>query len=179
VLHSNTQGLIDHWRALRRGALAPSRKALDPAAISEILTQVFLLGVSQPDLPFRLAGGLVVDLHGKTLRGEGFLNQWTSTSRPQARDAAMAALRERQPLVIYAEALAKGGVMGLEILLAPLAGPDGEPDRLLGLYQPLAPLAVTHDEAIGPLVHRTVVRLGHGPAQAPRLRLAAVDGTRL
>jgi hypothetical protein len=179
VFHSNTQGLIDHWRALREGDEAPAREALDPAAISEILTQVFLVGRDTPALPFRLAGGMLTDLHGKSLRGDAFLDLWADQSRGAARDSALSAVRDREPVVIYADAPAAGGSLELEIMLAPLSGPGGALDRLLGIYQPLQSLAVVRGETIGPLSHRFAVRLGAAPRERPALRLAALDGVRL
>jgi hypothetical protein len=179
VFHPNTQALIDHWRMLRQDEPTPAREALDPAAIAEILTQVVLLGRSRPDLPFRLAGGLLTDLHGRSLRGDGFLDLWGPPSRAPAREAVLTALGEHEPVVVYADAGAAGGVLGLEILLAPLSGPGGAVDRLLGLYQPLTSLAVLRGEPVGPLAHRFAVRLGPVERPRARLRLAALDGMRL
>jgi hypothetical protein len=179
VYHSNTQALIDHWRGLKTGAQPPAREALDPADIADILTQVFLVGRGSAPLPFRLAGGLLTDLHGRGLRGEGFLELWTPLSRPLVREAAANAVRDREPVVVYADAAAVGGLLGLEILLAPLTGSSGGPDRLLGLYQPLSTLTVVRGEPIGQLCYRTSVRLAANEARAPRLRLAALDGVRL
>lgn len=179
MFHPNTQALIEHWRTLRKDAPTPAREALDPAAIAEILTQVFLLGRSSHDLPFRLAGGLLTDLHARGLRGEDFVDLWGGPSRAPAREAVLSAVRDREPVVVYADAGAAGGVLGLEILLAPLRGPGGELDRVLGLYQPLTSLAVLRGEPIGMLAHRFAVRLGAIERVRPRLRLAAVDGMRI
>lgn len=179
MFHSNTQDLIDHWRALRRGEQAPAREALDPAAIAEILTQVFLIGRHSPALPFRLAGGLLTDLHGRSLRGEGFLDLWGPPSRPAVREAVQTAVANREPVIVYADAGAAGGVLGLEIFLAPLTGPGGGLDRLLGLYQPITSLSVLRGEPIGLLAHRYAVPLGHDRPRPARLRLAAVDGLRV
>jgi hypothetical protein len=176
VFHSNTQAMINHWRALRGAAPAPAREAIDPADLAEILTQVFLLGRTSPVLPFRLAGGLLTDLHGRSLRGESFLDLWGWPSRAAVRDAVVSTVRDREPVVIYADAAAAGGVLELEIFLAPLAGPEGVLDRLLGLYQPLGGLDVLRGEPVGPLAHRFALRLGAGLPQPPRLRLAAVNG---
>jgi hypothetical protein len=179
VFHSNTQSMIEHWRALRGGAPAPAREAIDPADLAEILTQVFLIGRGSPALPFRLAGGLLTDLHGRSLRGEDFLEVWGGPSRATVRDAVASAVRDREPVIIYADAAAAGGVLNLEIFLAPLAGPEGVLDRLLGLYQPLSSLVVLRGEPVGPLAHRFALRLGAGQPQPPRLRLAAVNGLSL
>jgi hypothetical protein len=177
VLHSNTQGLIDHWRGLRGEADVPPRAALEPADISDLLAQVFIVGRDSPALPFRLAGALLVDLNGGGLRGASFLDQWSPSSRAAARDAVAAAVRDREPLVIYAETTTAQAAIGFEILLAPLTGPGGRIDRLLGLYQPLSSLSVLRGEPIRPFTHRLTLRLPDAaPRRASHLRLVAVNG---
>jgi hypothetical protein len=70
--------------------------------------------------------------------------------------------------------------VGLEILLAPLTGPGGRLDRLLGCYQPLTSLAALNGGAVAPLVHHVTLRLSAGDARAaPGPRLVAVNGARL
>lgn len=180
MLHSNTQGLIDYWRGLRGEARAPSRQALNPADFVEILPQIFMLSRDTPALPFRLAGGLLTELHGRGLRTTSFLDVWSGASRAAARDAAAAAARDAEPLVLYADADAEGARVGLEIMLAPLTGPGGRLDRLLGCYQPLTSLAALNGAAVTPLAHHFTLRLGAGERrEAPRLRLVAVNGARL
>jgi hypothetical protein len=177
VLHSNTQTLVDYWRELRDGEALPARRAFDPAAIAELLPQTFMLGRSSPALPFRLAGELLTELNGRGLRGESFLDLWTGESRAAARAAAAVAVRDRDPVVVYADAPAVGGVLGLELVLAPLTGPAGLLDRVLGLCQPVTSLAVLQGAPVGRLTHRFTLRLG--PAEArerPRLRLAVDNG---
>ena len=135
-----------------------------------------------PGLPFRLAGALVEDLHGRGLRREPFLDLWSVDSRAAVRDAAVAALKGPEPVVLYAEARTSGKqTAGLEILLAALTGPDDRADRLVGICQPVTTLVRLHGEALTVLEHKlTVYPGGRDPGvREPHLRLAAVDGRRI
>ncbi len=177
MFHSNTQRLITSWRDLRRGESAPLRSQFDPCALPGLMPQLFMLE-NAADLPFRLAGGLLEDLMGRPLRGRGFLPLWSEESRGAVRDAARAVMAAREPGVIYASGTTEAGdAAGLELMLAPLAGSDGLVDRLLGLCQPLTPLARLKREPLVELNHKLTVFAGvDGNAFEPHLKLAAVDG---
>jgi hypothetical protein len=181
VFHSNTQRLIDYWRSLQTDAGAPARADFDPQAIAGVLTQAFMLGRGSEGLPFRLAGGFLVDLHARGLRGDSFLSLWRSECRAAVRDAASQAARAGEPVVLFAEAAtADDARVGLEILLAPLTGPSGAVDRLVGFYQPKTTLSHLRGEPLVEIGHRLTVYAGQGDAPAAaRLRLAAVDGLRI
>jgi hypothetical protein len=64
----------------------------------------------------------------------------------------------------------------MEILFAPLRGASGEIDRLMGLYQPLSPVAPLFGGATRPLQIRGISATNATSTSLPRLRLAAVDG---
>jgi hypothetical protein len=84
-----------------------------------------------------------------------------------------------------------GDELRLEITLAPLVGPTGEMDRVLGLYQPTSSvrrlfgarietltLKEVRPAEVGPL---SALAAAHAPAARDRthLRLVALDGARL
>ena len=155
----------------------PARTAIDPADFASLLPQVFIaVREAEGTYRFRLAGELLIDLHGRGLRGENLLSLWARTDRFELISALESTLRAPQPLVIGAHARADGALTaGMEILFAPLVGPQGQADRFLGLYQPTARLAGLR----GLVVHELTVRSINGgePRSAPpRLRLAALDG---
>ena len=132
--------------------------------------------------PFRLAGGLLEDLHGRSLRNESFLKLWAPEGRAAVRDAAAACLTGRDPAILYAEGVtADGRRAGFELMFAPLIGPDGQIDRLLGHYQPISALAQLNREPISELFHKLTVYAGEDVTQPKtgHLRLAAVDGRRI
>ncbi|HEY5410590.1 MAG TPA: PAS domain-containing protein [Caulobacteraceae bacterium] len=177
MLHSNTELLIDYWRERKRGALCPARNAIDPSELSLLLPQVFILGRTAPGrCVFRLAGGLVTDVHGRDMRHVDVLSLWTETDRPRLAAALEASRRAAEPLVATTEARSAKGAVQIELTFAPLAADAAPYDRFLGLYQPL--------ESLSPLQAQPAeLRLRHIASAAehlaPRLRLAAVDGRRI
>nr|WP_240454548.1 PAS domain-containing protein [Caulobacter sp. 17J65-9] len=166
VFHTNTQRVIDYWRSLRTGPSAPSRAAFDPMVLHKLLPQVFMVGRGAGGLPLRLAGDEVIQLHGRSLRAAPFLSMWASPSRAAARDAAVAAVRGVEPVVIMTEGRTQAGDrLGLEILLAPLVGPSGVVDRLLGLHQPTTGTDVLEQRPLHELHARLTVYAGGGDAK--------------
>jgi hypothetical protein len=181
VFHSNTQRLIDLWADLKGIGPAPVRSRFDPSALGGALPQAFMLART-PGLPFRLAGGLLEDLHGRPLHGESFLSLWASDSRAAIRDAAVTAIRGVSPAILYAEGRTDHDRRaGFEMVIAPLTGPDAKVDRLVGLCQPISALVRLHEETVSELCHRLTVYAGASRpgGMGPPLRLAAVDGRRI
>jgi hypothetical protein len=180
MFHSNTERLIDYWRARKADRLSPARSAIDPGDITELLPQIFILGrAAAGQFVFRLAGGLVGDLHGLDLRAVEFSCLWRHADRPRLIAAMEAARRAAEPLVLTTEGRTDQGVPArIEILLAPLRAETAPHDRCLGLYQPLGPLAPLRGR---PVVELDLVRFAstNEREESPRLRLAAVDGQRI
>jgi hypothetical protein len=181
MFHSNTELLIDYWRERKGSLKAPSRASINPAEFASLLPQVFILGRQRPgQYGFRLVGGLVDDLHGGGLHAADPLRLWAPAYRTSLQLALEAVRRQPEPLVIAAEGRSVGAeTVGLEILLAPLTGPDGDIDRLIGLYQPLTPVAALKGRPIETLTIRNITAAGSAGAEFPRLKLAAVDGRQI
>ena len=179
MFHSNTEQLIDYWRSRKGVDQTPERTAINPVDIAPMLPQVFMLGRLGPgQYRVRLAGGFITDLHGRELRGDDFLRLWDPAGRTALQLALEAVRRHPEPLVIETEARAGDGVMRLEILIAPLRGPSGQVDRLIGLYQPVTPAAAL----MGGIVRGLHIRGITATSTAdpfPRLRLASIDGRRV
>jgi hypothetical protein len=182
MFHNNTNRLIEDWNARRCGRATPARSDISPAAFRELLPQVFMLG-SEPDRtePFRLAGALLGDLHGRELRGECFYALWMPSDRQRVHDALAQARADGAPVVLAASGwTAEGDEAKLEIVLAPLTGPSGEMDRVLGLYQPTSSLRRLLGQPLVALtLNHTRLAGQEAPASRPRLRLVALDGRRL
>ena len=160
--------------------LAPTRARIDPADFAGLLPQVFILGARAPGrIRLRLVGGLVDDLHGGRLGGGDPLKLWAPRLSHRAAARLEAVRRQPEPLVINAEGRARGGqTVALEIALAPLIGASGEIDRMIGLYQPLTPVAALlgqRDRDAGRARHRH--RRRGEPSHA--CKLAAVDGRQI
>lgn len=175
--HSNTRRLISDWQELKADRVAPARSDIAPEAFRDILPQLFILGCRGPDADrFRLAGGLLFDLHGRELRGSSFLALWAGPDREDAAETLTKARANAAPAVIEASAWTDHGhVASLEIVLAPLVGPTGEIDRVMGLYQPTSSLRRLLGQPVSHLTLRAA-RLGQ---RRPQLRLAAIDGERI
>jgi hypothetical protein len=181
MFHSNTELLIDHWRAQKGLRAAPARASINPAAFPALMPQVFILGRTRPgEYNFRLVGGFVDDLHGGHLNVIDPLKLWAAAYRTSLQLALEAVRRQPEPLVIACEGRTRGGqTVGLEIMLAPLAGPKGEIDRLLGLYQPTTPMAALLGQPVEALLIRAITTAGTAAADFPRLKLAAIDGRQI
>lgn len=184
MTHSSTELLIDYWQSRISGAAAPTRASIDPTDFPTLLPQVFMLGRRGPgDYIFRLAGGMVTDLHRMDLRGVAFTHLWAQNARLPIQTALEHARRDGAPVRMIAEAQAGPNVLGFNMALLPLANASGEIDRFLGIYEPTGPLS----ELGGlPIYRLQLVTLGgnkvvqdNAPEQTPHIRLAAIGGTRL
>lgn len=181
MFHSNTERLIDYW-GVRRGAdLMPSRTAIDPGAFSDLLPQVFILGREAPGrYRFRLSGGFVANLHGRELKGEQGLALWARTDRARVQAALELCRGSADPIVINAQVIGAGlEAFPMEVLLAPLAGPDGDGDRFLGLYQPTGVVPRLEEGAHRELAVTTVLSTASASELEPRLRLAVINGRQI
>ncbi|CAL1692495.1 hypothetical protein MMB232_02668 [Brevundimonas subvibrioides] len=174
MFHPGTQTLIDHWAALPAAGPIPPRARFEPMRLGRLVPQLFTADRSPDGATFRLAGAWIETLHGRPMRGVSWLDLWAPESRALVAAAVVQTFREARPVVMVAEAARLRGV--LEIVIAPLRGPDGEADRLLGLYQS-AQEQERRREAVGPLTARLSV--GVGVAGRPPLTLAAIDGRRI
>ncbi|MEH6665546.1 MAG: PAS domain-containing protein [Brevundimonas sp.] len=179
VFHSGIQRLVDAWTALPGAARIPDRAAFDPHALGRLLPQVFIAERRDEGLVFRLAGGWIERAHGRPLKGAYVLEVWRRESRLMVHRGLAQAFREGRPMIFSADMeMEGGGLLPVEIAAAPLRGPTGAPDRVLGLYQPLSPEG---DEAtaVEGLIVRAMTPAATPAARRAALTLAAVDGRRI
>ncbi len=176
--HSNTELLIDYWQNRFSGGSAPARSTINPADFPTLLPQVFILGRGGPGhYAFRLSGGLLRDLHGRDLRGVDFAQLWVEDARIALQTTLERARRQAEPVRLRAMAVAGDNTADFEITLMPLSNDDGVIDRMLGLYQPLTPLARLRGLIIDGLL---LTSTDADQLQArPHIRLAAVGGQRV
>ncbi|MBX3477560.1 MAG: PAS domain-containing protein [Brevundimonas sp.] len=172
MFHRGTQTLIDAWSLLPGAQRIPSRLSVDPAAFGPLLPQVFVANRTGEGAKVRFAGGWIEGFHDRSLAARPWLDLWAADSRPLVASALIQAFREARPVVVVAAA----GAEGLEIALAPLRGPDGRPDRLIGLYQPLGALA---RDLRGVEALNARVSIGVGPIRPAPVALACLDGRRV
>ena len=128
---------------------------------------------------FRLAGGWIEGAHGRPLKGAYLLEVWRRDSRLMVHRGLAQAFRDGRPMIFSADMeMEDGALLPAEIVAAPLRGPTGLPDRLLGLYQPLS---TEGDEAkaVQGLVVRAMTPATTPAARRAALTLAAIDGRRI
>lgn len=179
MAHPNMDRLTEYWRARAGAFVAPQRADIDPMDFVDILPQVLIVGRREAgDLPFRLVGGLIAQLHQRDLRGVNLLTLFNPADRAALRLAVEQIRRRPEPLQITGEIRsdAVGGAVGLEMMLAPLIGTDGEIDRFIGLYQPLGMTARLMGRTVSELKLHSLSRSGE---DGPRLRLASLDGRQI
>ncbi|MEZ5753085.1 MAG: PAS domain-containing protein [Paracoccaceae bacterium] len=130
-------GVIAYWDALRAGQTTPSRSAIDPSALGQALSNIFLAEVVAPgQARIRLSGQVLSDLLGMEPRGMPLSVLFAMS----ARDEVAMALRQvmtgaRVRLPIRAETgFGKPGMDG-EIALMPLLDTTGRPSRVLGVVE--------------------------------------------
>jgi hypothetical protein len=177
MFHSNTELLIDYWRKRRSGRPMPRRVDIDPTGFAPLAPQAFIAQrETGGDIVFRLAGEAIAELHAMPLGGESLLRLWRPDCRARLSTLLGAALNHAAPMALRAEGRNEYALAAeLEVLFAPLTGPDGTPDRFLGLYQPLRAGWLG---SFGQLSILAVNGLS-GSAERGRLHLAAVDGRRI
>lgn len=179
MFHPNTQKLIDTWRSHQEDGALPARAALSPIDLGPLLPQIFMLGREDHEEIFRLSGGLIADLYGRDLRGSVLGALWSKEERPHVAEALARARRAAAPVVLTVDALAPNGEsIGVELCLAPLTGPDGEPDRTLGLFQPISMTSRLMGQRIRTLSLRGAI-VAVEIAPTPKLRLVALNGRRV
>jgi hypothetical protein len=180
MFHPNVERMLEYWRVRCTGAGAPARTSIDPSDLASLLPQVFMLGRRDAGLyRFRLAGGLVADLHHQDLRNADVLGLWAGVDRLRLAAALESSRRRAEPFVVAAEAKAQGGLeCPMQVMFAPLRGPDGRPDRVIGLYQPTALLARLGGNPIE-VMSVTRVYPAVDTVERPALKLAVVDGRRI
>jgi hypothetical protein len=153
-----------------------------------LLSQLLILGCDrQGRATFRLAGGMVTQLHGRDLRDAELVALWQRDQRKQLMAHLDAARQTAQPLVLQASTAGiHGSRLDLEITLAPLEGPSGEADRFIGLYQLLTPTPFLSGRPMSQLTLAAAALIpASGAAQRgmaaspPHLRLVVNNGRRV
>jgi len=137
--HRASRELYGYWNRVRGHAQAPRRSDIEPAGISGILADTFILESAARDrLPIRLAGTRICSLYGREIRSGDFLALWSKTDREAITTLATAVAVDAAAAVLSMEAVTRSGRrLPCEALLLPLiqSGPDF--DRILGSCAPL------------------------------------------
>jgi hypothetical protein len=132
--HRSTETLYNYFNDLRGARPAPLRSEIEPAALTAVLPDIFILEKRRDGIvTFRLAGTRVCSILGQELRGHTFAEIWEPAVRHRMRLAADTVLANRQPLEIAVTAIdAEGESLALDMLMLPLCSRPGLCDRILG-----------------------------------------------
>jgi hypothetical protein len=179
VFHPDTQLLIDHWTGLARAADVrggiPERDGLYPEALGRRLPRAFVADWRDGQAVLRLAGTALELFYRRPLAGDPLTALWQPASTELVAAALAQSIREARPVVVVGLAPGEPAVP-IEMVVAPLRGPSGRPDQLLGLFAPAAALTPV---AQGPVLLTARVAVGAGEPGRPPLSLAAVQGRRI
>ena len=150
--HAQSKALLAYWRARRFGGAAPQRADIEPQDISELLGNIFILKRIDPGHhTFRLAGTNMCAIYQREFRDQNFLSLFLGHDKTHIQALLESVLGGVSPASITARATSLDmNQLPVEISFLPLRGPEGQVDRILGLYQPL-------DDAIN-FKNRPVIR---------------------
>ena len=181
MFHSNTDRLIDYWHVCRGVDALPMRTAINPGDFADLLPQIFILGRDAPGrYRYRLSGGFVANLHGRELRGQQGLPLWARADRARVQASLELCRHAADPIVIKAEVVgAESEPFPMEVFFAPLANPEGDVDRYLGLYQPTGVVRRLEEGVHRELSVWNVLSTASSSELEPRLRLAVINGRQI
>ncbi len=134
---ASTRDVFSHWDKCRGIRQLPSREEIQPGAIRRALGDVFMLDL-EPGYghPFRLAGTRMCGLFGRELKATAFFPLWSDVG--PIRDLVTTLTNDISGVVAHVTGRnAENDIVGLEMLLLPLAHRGREPARLLGSLAPL------------------------------------------
>jgi hypothetical protein len=168
--HPSIRELFDYWNERRGKRIAPERADIEPEAIRRALADTFMLSFdSSLRHPFRIAGTRVCALFRRELKGEGFLDLWSVTSRNDIRDILDSVADQSVGVVAgVAAAGVTDAELSFELLLLPLSHCARPSARLLGALVPSEPPLWLGTRTLSDLVvltHRYV-----GPAAVGKIQ---------
>lgn len=129
-----TKVLYGYWNEVRNGRAAPRRFDIEPAQISEVLPDTFMLErVSQTVYRYRLAGTRLCDQFQSEFRGLDFLDGWSpEDSETLQRDLRVISEQGGVGLFTVEARNAGGQAVAFEVVVLPLVHTEGAIDRYLG-----------------------------------------------
>lgn len=129
-----TKVLYNYWNDVRDGRLAPRRFDIEPARISEVLPDTFMLErIAKSIYRFRLAGTRICDQFQSEFRGINFLDGWNpDDNEVLERDFALVSEQGGAGLFTIEARTVSGGTVQFEILVLPLVHTGGTIDRYVG-----------------------------------------------
>jgi hypothetical protein len=136
--HPSNREFYAYWDEKRGGARAPERSEIEPAAVRELLGDIFVLSYdAAAGYPFRVAGTRVCALLGRDLKNRSFSALFEPPARREIEDVIAVVAEEMLAAVAGITATAEDGSPAhLELLLLPFNARAHTPISLTGLLAP-------------------------------------------
>jgi hypothetical protein len=133
-----SQTLFDYWNEVRGDRLAPRRFDIEPARISSILAETFILERLDPHtFRFRLAGTRICEIFGQELRNTSFLQLFPADDRLHlGRQLGTIAEQGGVCVVEFRASAGDRKSVLFECMILPLTDPRGVVTRYLGAISP-------------------------------------------
>src|SRR5215475_15916491 len=98
--HPTNREFFAYWDGKRGDARAPDRSDIEPAAVRELLGDIFVLSCEQEaGYPFRVAGTRVCALFGRDVKDQSFLDLFADASRAEIDEITAAVADEMLPAI--------------------------------------------------------------------------------
>jgi hypothetical protein len=176
--HPSIRELFDYWNLRRGRRAAPDRGDIEPGAIRRVLADTFILSFDATrGHPFRIAGTRVCAAFGRELKDQGFLDLWTSDSRPLARDLIAVVANEAVGAVVSARGTSTlGSTHDFELLVLPLLHRGRTDARVLGALAPRPSEHWLGSGTLGKLTMGTLRYVGALTQTAPQIQPMRPEG---
>lgn len=138
--HPSSRAFFAYWDVKRGTARAPDRADIDPAAVRELLGDIFVLSCEpNPGFPFRVAGTRVCALLGRDLKDHSFAALFSEASRSEIEEIATVVADETLAAIAGLTAARDDGSKAhLELLLLPFNARPHTPVSITGVLAPFA-----------------------------------------
>jgi hypothetical protein len=136
--HPSNREFYSYWDDKRGGARAPERSEIEPAAVRELLGDIFVLSYdAAAGHPFRVAGTRLCALLGCDLKNRSFAGLFAADGRREIQEIIAVVAEEMLAAVAGITATAEDGSLAhLELLLLPFNARAHAPISLTGLLAP-------------------------------------------
>jgi len=136
--HPSSRGFFAYWDAKRGDARAPDRSEIEPAAVRELLGDIFVLACeNDTGYPFRVAGTRVCALLGRDLKDHSFSALFAPEARREIEEIITYVAEETLPAIAGIGATTeRGRTAHLELLLLPFQARAHAPISLTGSLAP-------------------------------------------
>ena len=136
--HPSNREFFAYWAEKRGSARAPDRSDIEPAAVRDLLGDIFVLSYdAAAGYPFRVAGTRVCALLGCDLKDRSFSALFEPRGRREIEDIIAVVAEEMQAAVAGITATSEdGSPANLELLLLPFNARAHAPLSLTGLLAP-------------------------------------------